>query len=224
VGSALSDLAGTGPGWKVAGALHNLPSALIVRVSRSWIYGATLPGFRPAPSTLLFRVARDGLTATKKDRVSVRVLELHAPGDSEPIRSKVTATDDWCEGRDPRAHRLSAGQRDQAKQALRQRSHGRSARPRTDRSPGAASTTAPSGAVAPTCPGPGVEILKQPGSVVCIRPSLRQGHELIAPQRRPPRRSAPNTPGVSPLTHDEESPPSWHRLGRGNRKVDRLDG
>jgi hypothetical protein len=86
VGSALGDLAGIGAGRKVAGDLHNLPSDLIVGVSRSWVYGATLPGFRSAPSTLLFRVARDGLTATKKDRVSVRVLELQAPGDAEAIR------------------------------------------------------------------------------------------------------------------------------------------
>ena len=58
VGSALGDLAGIGAGRKVAGDLHNLPSDLIVGVSRSWVYGATLPGFRSAPSTLLFRVAQ----------------------------------------------------------------------------------------------------------------------------------------------------------------------
>jgi hypothetical protein len=41
---------------------------------------------------LLFRVTRDGLRATKKDRVSVRVLELQAAGDSESIRLEETAT------------------------------------------------------------------------------------------------------------------------------------
>ena len=43
-----------------------------------------MPG-RKTPSILLFRVTRDGLGATTKDRLSVRILELQVPGDAEPI-------------------------------------------------------------------------------------------------------------------------------------------
>jgi hypothetical protein len=85
VGSALGDVAGMSAGRKVAGDLHNLPKDLIVGVSEKWVYGASMPG-RSAPSTLLFRVSREGLGAAKKDRVSVRILELQVPGDAEPIR------------------------------------------------------------------------------------------------------------------------------------------
>ena len=85
VGSALGDLAGASAGRKVAGDIHNLPKDLIVGVSREWVYGASMPG-RKTPSILLFRVTRDGLGATKKDRVSVRILELQVPVDAGPIR------------------------------------------------------------------------------------------------------------------------------------------
>ena len=85
VGSALGDLAGTNAGRKIAGDIHGLPKDLIVGVSKEWVYGASMPG-RKTPSILLFRVTRDGLGATKKDRVSVRILELQVPGDAEPIR------------------------------------------------------------------------------------------------------------------------------------------
>jgi hypothetical protein len=85
VGSALGDLAGASAGRKVAGDIHNLPKDLIVGVSKEWVYGASMPG-RKTPSILLFRVTRDGLVATTKDRLSVRILELQVLGDAEPIR------------------------------------------------------------------------------------------------------------------------------------------
>ena len=85
VGSALGDLAGASAGRKVAGDIHNLPKDLIVGVSKEWVYGASMPG-RKTPSTLLVRVTRDGLVATTKDRLSVRILELQVLGDAEPIR------------------------------------------------------------------------------------------------------------------------------------------
>ena len=85
VGSALGDLAGASAGRKVAGDIHNLPKDLIVGVSKEWVYGASMPG-RKSPSILLFRVTRDGLVATTKDRLSVRILELQVLGDAEPIR------------------------------------------------------------------------------------------------------------------------------------------
>jgi hypothetical protein len=85
VGSALGGLAGANAGRKVSGDIHNLPKDLIVGVSKEWVYGASMPG-RKAPSMLLFRVTREGLVATTKDRVSVRILELQVLGDAEPVR------------------------------------------------------------------------------------------------------------------------------------------
>lgn len=85
LGSALGELGGTAAGRKVAGDIHELPSDLIVGVSSDWVYGATLPGFRSSPSTLLFRISRDGLEATKQNRMSVLILGLQAPDDPNPI-------------------------------------------------------------------------------------------------------------------------------------------
>ncbi len=85
LGSALGELGAVAGGRTVAGDIHKLPSDLILGVCEEWVYGATLPGFRSLPSTLLFRIPRDGLTATRRDRVSVRVLELQAPGDPDAI-------------------------------------------------------------------------------------------------------------------------------------------
>lgn len=86
VGSLVGDVAGLTTGRQAAGSMHNLPSDLILGVSTTMVYGATQPGFGGSPSRIIFQVPREGLKATAKNRLSVRVLELEAPGDPVPIR------------------------------------------------------------------------------------------------------------------------------------------
>jgi hypothetical protein len=72
VGVGVGSLAGMHAADKMSG----LPANMLVGVSAEAVYGFAATTRHTAPTTLVFRVPRSGLTATVHKRFNVRILEL----------------------------------------------------------------------------------------------------------------------------------------------------
>lgn len=78
-GDALGTVGGAMAGARGAARSRGLPSALLVGVSDAWVYGFAGRSRSREPEELVFRVPRDGLTVSVRQRVNVRILTLTMP-------------------------------------------------------------------------------------------------------------------------------------------------
>ncbi|MEP6851567.1 MAG: hypothetical protein ABJA87_02730 [bacterium] len=72
-------------GRRAAGRPAGLPTDMIVAVSSEWVYGFAGRSRSREPGPMSFRVPREGLSVTVRQRVNVRLLELAVPGDGSRI-------------------------------------------------------------------------------------------------------------------------------------------
>jgi len=76
VGDAIGVVGGAVAGAHAADAASGLPAEMLVGVSASSVYGFAASTRHTAPTALVFRVAREGLTVQVHQRANVRILEL----------------------------------------------------------------------------------------------------------------------------------------------------
>ena len=75
-GDAVGTVGGALAGARGAARTQGLPRALVVGVSPRWVYGFAGRSRSHEPHELAFRLPRDGLTASVRQRVNVHVLTL----------------------------------------------------------------------------------------------------------------------------------------------------
>jgi hypothetical protein len=76
IGGGIGMAAGTLAGMHAADSASGLPKNMLVGVSERTVYGFAAATRHTAPTGLVFKVDRAGLTAKVHQRVNVRVLEL----------------------------------------------------------------------------------------------------------------------------------------------------